>query len=79
MFPMSYADLLKRLLSLLPLSKSPPTLTCLLETFLFYFDTSLSLNLALIDHTWDAIGQVLPKCLGEIQKATAEVWPCIGF
>jgi len=71
-----YADLLKKLLSLLPRSISPPALTCLLETFSFLFRYLLipSLNLALLDQTWDAICQVLPKCLGEIQRAVAEVW-----
>ena len=71
-----YADLLKKLLSLLPRSISPPALTCLLETLssLFRYLLIPSLNLALLDQTWDAICQVLPKCLGEIQRAVAEVW-----
>ena len=71
-----YADLLKKLLSLLPRSISPPVLTCLLETLssLFRYFLIPSLNLALLDQTWDAISQVLPKCLGEIQRAVAEVW-----
>ena len=71
-----YADLLKKLLSLLPRSISPPVLTCLLETLssLFRYLLIPSINLALLDQTWDAISQVLPKCLGEIQRAVAEVW-----
>lgn len=71
-----YADLLKKLLSLLPRSISPPALTCLLETLssLFRYLLIPSLNLALLDQTWDAICQVLPKCPGEIQRAVAEVW-----
>ena len=69
-------DLLKNLLSLLPRSISPPVLTCLLETLSSIFRYLLipSLNLALLDQTWDAISQVLPKCLGEVQRAVAEVW-----
>lgn len=71
-----YAELLKKLLSVLPRSISPPALTCLLETLSSLFRHLLipSLNLALLDQTWDAISQVLPKCLGEIQRAVAEVW-----
>ncbi|KAF8805205.1 hypothetical protein BYT27DRAFT_7105392 [Phlegmacium glaucopus] len=71
-----YSDILKKLLSLLPRSISPPALTCLLETFssLFRYLLIPSLNLALLDQTWDAICQVLPKCHGEIQRAIAEVW-----
>ena len=71
-----YSDLLKKLLSLLPRSISPPVLTCLLETLssLFRYLLIPSLNLVLLDQTWDAICQVLPKCLGEIQSAVAEVW-----
>ena len=71
-----YDDLLKNLLSLLPRSISPPVLTCLLETLSSIFRYLLipSLNLALLDQTWDAISQVLPKCLGEVQRAVAEVW-----
>jgi len=70
------SDILKKLLSLLPRSISPPALTCLLETFssLFRYLLIPSLNLALLDQTWDAICQVLPKCRGEIQRAIAEVW-----
>ena len=71
-----YADLLKKLLTLLPRSISPPVLTCLLETLssLFRYLLIPSLNLALLDQTWDAMSQVLPKCLGEVQRAVAEVW-----
>jgi hypothetical protein len=71
-----YDDLLKKLLSLLPRSISPPVLTCLLETLssLFRYLLIPSVNLALLDQTWDAISQVIPKCLGEIQRAVAEVW-----
>ena len=71
-----YADLLKKLLSLLPRTISPPVLTCLLETLssLFRYLLIPSLNLALLDQTWDAISQVLPKCHGEMQRAVAEVW-----
>lgn len=44
-----YTDLLKKLLSLLPRSTSPPVLTCLLETLssLFRYLVIPSLNLAL--------------------------------
>ena len=71
-----YADLLKTLLSLLPRSVSSPVLTCLLETLssLFRYLLIPSFDFALLDQTWDAICQVLPKCLGEIQRAVAEVW-----
>ena len=71
-----YVDLLIKLLSLLPRSISPPVLTCLLETLssLFRYLLIPSLNLALLDQTWDSISQVLPKCHGEIQRAVAEVW-----
>lgn len=71
-----YADLLKKLLSLLPRSISPPALTCLLETLssLFRYLLIPSVDLTLLDLTWNAICQVLPKCLDEIQRAMAEVW-----
>lgn len=71
-----YADLLKKLLSLLPRSISPPVLTCLLETLssLFRYLLIPSLDFALLDQTWDAICEVVPKCLNEVQSATAEVW-----
>lgn len=71
-----YADLLKKLLSLLPRSISPLVLTCLLETLssLFRYLLIPSLDFALLDQTWDAICQVVPKCLNEVQSALAEVW-----
>ena len=71
-----YADLLQKLLSLLPRPISPPALTCLLETLssLFRYLLIPSVNLVLVDQTWDAICQVLLKCHGEIQRAVAEVW-----
>jgi hypothetical protein len=71
-----YADLLKKLLSLLPRSISPPVLTCLLETLssLFRYLLIPSFDIALLDQTWDAICQVVPKCLNEVQRAVAEVW-----
>lgn len=71
-----YVNLLKKLLSLLPRSISAPALTCLLETLssLFRYLLIPSLNLALLDQTWDAVSQVLPKCPSEIQRAVSEVW-----
>ena len=71
-----YTDLLKKLLSLLLRPISPPVLTCLLETLssLFRYLLIPSLDFALLDQTWDAICQVVPKSLNEIQRAVAEVW-----
>jgi hypothetical protein len=71
-----YTDLLKKLLSLLPRSISPPVLTCLLETLssLFRYLLIPSFDIALLDQTWYAICQVVTKCLNEAQRAVAEVW-----
>jgi hypothetical protein len=71
-----YPDLLDRLLSLLPRSISAPALTVLLETFssLFRYLLIPGIDPKLLDQTWSKICAVLPKCLGEIQRALAEVW-----
>ena len=71
-----YPDLLDRLLSLLPRSISAPALTALLETFssLFRYLLIPGIDPKLLDQTWSQICAVLPKCLGEIQRALAEVW-----
>lgn len=71
-----YPDLLDRLLSLLPRSISAPALTALLETFssLFRYLLIPGIDPKLLDQTWSKICAVLPKCLGEIQRALAELW-----
>jgi len=71
-----YPELLDRLLSLLPRSISAPALTALLETFssLFRYLLIPGIDPKLLDQTWSKICAVLPKCLGEIQRALAEVW-----
>jgi len=71
-----YPDLLDRLLSLLSRSISAPALTALLETFssLFRYLLIPDIDPKLLDQTWSKICTVLPKCLGEIQRALAEVW-----
>jgi U3 small nucleolar RNA-associated protein 20 len=71
-----YPDLLHRLLALLPRSISAPALTTLLETFssLFRYLLIPSINLDLLEKTWNLLRSTLPKCLPEIQRAVAEVW-----
>jgi hypothetical protein len=71
-----YPDLLDRLLSLLPRSISSPALTALLETLssLFRYLLIPDIDPKLMDQTWSKICTVLPKCLGEVQRAVAEVW-----
>ncbi|KAF8161519.1 hypothetical protein B0H34DRAFT_383134 [Crassisporium funariophilum] len=74
-----YPSLLQHLLSLLPRSISPAALTALLETLssLFRYLLIPSIDLTLLDQTWEAFCSVLPKCLAEIQRAVAEVWASV--
>ncbi|KAF9524996.1 armadillo-type protein [Crepidotus variabilis] len=74
-----YTTLLQQLLSLLPRSISAAPLTTLLETFSSLFRHLLipAINPDLLDETWTMLCSVLPRCLGEIQRAVAEVWGAV--
>jgi len=71
-----YPSLLQQLLALLPRTISALALTSLLETLssLFRYLLIPAVNPNLLEETWNMVSSVLPKCLGEIQRAMAEVW-----
>ncbi|KAJ7650292.1 armadillo-type protein [Roridomyces roridus] len=79
--PVFLDPILPRLLALLHRSRSisAPALTALTATFdaLFKFlliPASTSSELGLLETTWNAIRETLPKCLPEVQRSMAEVW-----
>lgn len=71
-----YGSILDHLLGLLPKAISAPALTSLLETLssLFRYLLIPAVDHKLLEDTWERICKILPKCLGEIQRAVAEVW-----
>ncbi|KAF9479084.1 hypothetical protein BDN70DRAFT_879151 [Pholiota conissans] len=71
-----YGSLLDQLLALLPRTISAAALTSLLETLssLFRYLLIPAIDNSLLEETWTRLCTVLPKCLGEIQRAVAEVW-----
>lgn len=71
-----YSDAVQKILSLLTRSISASALTALLETLssLFRYLLVPAINFKLLEETWDMVTSILPKCLGEIQRAFAEVW-----
>lgn len=74
-----YPSLLDRLLALLPRAISAAALTALLETLSSIFRYLLipAIDSTLLPQTWERVCAVLPKCLGEIQRAMAEVWGAV--
>ncbi|KDR69878.1 hypothetical protein GALMADRAFT_255731 [Galerina marginata CBS 339.88] len=71
-----YTPLLEILFTLLPRGISAQALTSLLETLSSIFRYLLipTIDTSLVEETWKTMCSVLPKCLGEIQRAVAEVW-----
>jgi len=71
-----YPSLLQQLLALLPRTISALALTSPLETLSSFFRYLLipAVNPNLLEETWNMVLSVLPKCLGEIQRAMTEVW-----
>jgi U3 small nucleolar RNA-associated protein 20 len=71
-----YPDLLSRILKLLPDSISAPTLMTLIATLsaLFKYLLIPSNDVGLLETTWLSFREILPKCIPEVQTATAEVW-----
>ncbi|TFK68467.1 hypothetical protein BDN72DRAFT_821164 [Pluteus cervinus] len=75
----SYSSLLSHLLDLLPRQLSAPSLTALLSTLSYLFKYLLipSTHLDVLEETWSAVRVILPKCLGEVRRAVAEVWGAV--
>ncbi|PPR05452.1 hypothetical protein CVT24_008221 [Panaeolus cyanescens] len=71
-----YSDVVHKILHLLTRSISASALTSLLETLssLFRYLLVPAISFKLLEETWDMVTSILPKCLGEIQRAFAEVW-----
>ncbi|KAK1236291.1 U3 snoRNP protein [Marasmius sp. AFHP31] len=71
-----YPTLLERLLQLPTRSIAPEALKIFISTLssLFKYLVIPATNPELLEKTWAALRQTLPKCLPEIQRAIAEVW-----
>lgn len=72
----SYDIIISALLRLLPRTLPPTTLTIVLATISSVFKHLLlpTLTQELLEATWAAIADVLPKCQSEIQRAVGEAW-----
>ncbi|KAK7030946.1 U3 snoRNP protein [Paramarasmius palmivorus] len=71
-----YEDILERLLRLSTRTILPEALTTLLSTLstLFKYLLIPVAEPSLLEKTWSAVCQTIPKCLPEVQRALAEVW-----
>ena len=72
----TYHEILKISFEILNRPLAAPTLKVLLSMLsaLFKYLLVPSTNLSLLEASWEGLFGVLPKCNGEVQRATAEVW-----
>lgn len=75
-FSPMYSEIFTTLTSFMPRTIPAAVLTALLSTLqsLFKYLLIPSVDLKLLESTWDSLLETIPKCHIEVQRAVAEVW-----